>query len=286
MLHLLSKGFISSKSATDSYGSDCENDDLESLIVNRRWYHLLARIVAATGAGTSKNKIEMLMDLGDSGENVLHRVCRYHPTPEVVELIIHELPTAIYQTNDQGQYPIHCAAEWGACPKVIRILSDRCRDTLKIQDNQGRTPLHLACNDYCDNYKYSQGAVVLQMREAVAQTIKILTKKCPTVVNIEDNEEVTALEYAVLNAFIDLDTIQCIQRASCRRWKQTQVTRRRPSTASFKSDQATRRRASTDSCKNDWLKVLCREHSCNTVATEADYGSHEESGLPWEEKGV
>jgi len=231
------------------------------LIVNRQWHHLLARIVRATGAGTSKNEIQMLMDLDDSGENVLHRVCRYHPTPEIVELIIQELPTAISQTNDQGQYPIHCASEWGACPTVIRILSDSCSYALKNQDNQGRTPLHLACKDYWDNYKYTQDAVVLQMREAVAQTIKMLTRKCPTVANLEDNEEVTALEYAVLNDAIDLDTIKCIQRASCQSWKQTQATSRRASTPS--------------------LKGPCRENACTTE--EADYQYHEESGmLPWE----
>ena len=259
----------------DTYcSSHSETDDLESLIANRQWHHLLARIIAATtattgpaGTSTSKNDIHMLMDLDGSGENALHRVCRYHPTPEIVELIIQELPTAIYQTNSQGQYPIHCATEWGACPTVIRILSDRCRYALENQDHQGRTPLHLACNDYCDNYKYTPGAVaVVQMREAVAQTIKMLARKCPMVTNLEDNEEVTALEYALLNDAIDLDTIQCIQRASCRTWKHTQ---------------AASRRASTPSCKSD-LKGYCRRDSCSTVATEDDDRSHEESDLPWE----
>jgi len=242
MLQLLCKGFRRSKSVTDRYGSHSETDDLESLIANRQWHHLLARIVAATatngpaGNSTLKNDIQMLMDLDYSGENVLHRVCRYHPTPEIVELIIQELPTAIYQTNSQGQYPIHCATEWGACPTVIRTLSDRCRYALENQDHQGRTPLHLACIDYCDNYKYTPGAVaVVQIREAVAQTIQMLATKCPNVSNLEDNEEITALEYAVLNAaMVDLDTIQCIQRASCQTWKQTQATSRRASTPFLK----------------------------------------------------
>jgi len=104
---------------------------------------------------------------------------------------------------------------------------------------------------------------VVHMREAVAQTIQMLARKCPMVVNLEDNEEVTALEYAVLNDAIDLDTIQCIQRASCQTWKQTQLTSRR---------------ASMPSCKSD-LNGPCRQDSCSTVATEDDDRSHEESGL-------
>ena len=59
-------------------------------------------------------------------------------------------------------------------------------------------------------------------RDSLSQVIQILTKECPTVANFEDDEGISALEYAI-ECRAKLGSIQYIQRASYHVWKKEEA---------------------------------------------------------------
>ena len=159
----------------------------------------------------------------DTGDNILHIACKNNPSPEIVLDIMNALPDAVFQTNDKHQYPIHCAAEWGACPEVIHMMCERNPTALEHQDIEERTPLILACKCYMYNYKNKEDRPFLQKEHAAAQSVRLIVRNCPSASQIEDNNDSSCIEYALISG-IDLGTIRCIQRASYREWKRREKT--------------------------------------------------------------
>ena len=163
-----------------------------------------------------KSVDEDSMQFAESGDNVLHLACKHHAPLEVVVGMMEQLPNAAAETNRQGQYALHCAAQWGACPEVIHLIYNAHHFALEHQDNDDRTPLMLACKYYRTNYRYTKGEPTIS--QAVAATIRMLARSCPSVSILEDKEHLSSIEYALYSG-VDLGTIRCIQMASCREWK-------------------------------------------------------------------
>lgn len=196
--------------------SSSESGGLKDLIAKKLWHVLLTRIISE-----SCDSIENIMDLDGDGNNLLHLVCRNNPTVEVVEEILQDFPELSKKPNRDGQYPIHYAAQWGSSPSVIRLLCEKHNLALEYPDCHGQTPLILACKYYSKNYSYKrtlQDDSFLRNGHAASQAIKMIARARPSAANIEDSTGCTAIEYA-LDSDIDLDTIQCVQRASYRDWK-------------------------------------------------------------------
>jgi hypothetical protein len=152
-----------------------------------------------------------------NNESILHIACRNQPPLEIIQLIIEKCPNFIStMTTKEKQYPIHLAAVYGAHPAVISFLIDKYPPAC-CSDYKGRTPLHLACQNYATHYKEDKPVKgedpPLFMEEAMLQTVRILTRKCPKMVNATDDDDMTALEYAICGN-IHLEIVQSIQRAT------------------------------------------------------------------------
>ncbi|KAL7528671.1 hypothetical protein ACHAXR_002565 [Thalassiosira sp. AJA248-18] len=83
----------------------------------------------------------------DTGENILHDVCRFRPPADVVETLL----TALRHrrgftsgTDDQGRTPLHLAADSGALPEIIDALICADPTPATMGDKECRSPLHLA----------------------------------------------------------------------------------------------------------------------------------------------
>ena len=153
---------------------------------------------------------------GHQNETLLHYACRFHPPLSVIQSIVNRFPTWCSRLDSNGQSPLHMAAQYGAEPDIIEYLCVPNRSTSGIQDKLGKTPLHLACISYADHYKKKK-----TLNSALVLTIKILIRSSPSTVNLEDNYNMNALEYAI-NAEHGMKVYRIIQKTSEKEYKKKQ----------------------------------------------------------------
>lgn len=221
MLQLICSIKRKHKISSRSRSEELDSLSLEELISRRIWHEVLPRLFPEHSSDQS-NSTYANFESGKEGENILHTVCRFHPTPEIVDAILMRCPRASTEANSHGQFPIHIAAGWGAHPTVIQMLVKHSAKPLKQVDVHNRSPLILACKYYAQSYRYTDDMPVLLGRDALSQAIQILTKECPTVANFEDDKGISALEYAI-ESRAKLGSIQHIQRASYHVWKKEEA---------------------------------------------------------------
>lgn len=189
-----------------------------TLINSRRWRVLREKLAA----GAVASDVDDIMNIENSGESILHAVCRKNPPVDIVTTIVSTFPSTVSQLNESNQYPIHIAAQCGALPKIIKHLCACCPDASCLRDVAGKTPLHLACEHYLSSYRSMKENMCPQ--EAMGETISTLTMKTLSVIHLEDGNGKTALEYAI-DTGTDLVIVQRLQRDCERHMKEVQAAR-------------------------------------------------------------
>lgn len=189
-----------------------------TLIKNRRWRTLREKLVA----GTIDSNIYDVMNIENSGETILHAVCRKNPPEDIVTKIVNAFPKTVSQLNESDQYPIHVASQCGALPKIIKKLYKNCPDAACRCDVAGKTPLHLACEHYLSSYRSVKEN--MRPKQAMEETISTLTRTAFSVIHLEDEKGMTALEYAIETG-TDLVIVQKLQRDTERCLKEQQAAR-------------------------------------------------------------
>jgi len=151
-------------------------------------------------------------------DGALHFACRFHPPLDVIVSIAEVFPGAVLHCDKAGRYPLHIAAKWGASPLVLRFLVEEEPSVCAIQDETGRTPLHHICRSYGRNYsvRKNDGRT---LKEALLEVVRGLCKASPATVNLEDEEDMTALEYAI-ESDLDMKVVRTMQKACEKDWKQ------------------------------------------------------------------
>lgn len=202
--------------ARGSRERDINVSEMPNLILNQKWKsmrRLLSfqreNIVEYTDSWSS-----------DDGETLLHWVCRFHPPLDILESIYVCSPKCIQQVDKLGRYPIHTACKYGASMIIIAFLLKSCKLTASAQDEMGKTPLHLVAQYYFDNYAESSPDYI-PAEKAMVEVVKILCLAAKNIVNLEDHNDMSALEIA-LEYSVPLKVLKAIQRASEKDWKARQ----------------------------------------------------------------
>ena len=83
----------------------------------------------------------------DVGENILHDMCHFNPTLNVMETLLsslrHHRRGYTSGKDEMGRTPLHVAAACGSDPQVIHALALADPSQASIGDIDGRTPLHI-----------------------------------------------------------------------------------------------------------------------------------------------
>lgn len=83
----------------------------------------------------------------DMGENILHDMCHFNPTLNVMETLLsslrHHRRGYTSGKDEMGRTPLHVAAACGSDPQVIHALALADPSQASIGDIDGRTPLHI-----------------------------------------------------------------------------------------------------------------------------------------------
>lgn len=173
------------------------------------------RKVLSTESGKDALR-EGITSLGIDG--ALHFACRFHPPLDVIVSMAGIFPGAVLHCDKAGRYPLHIAAKWGASPLVLRFLVEEEPSVCGLQDETGKTPLHHICRSYGRNYSIRKNDG-RPLKESLVEVVRGLCKASPGTVNLEDNEDQTALELAI-EADYDLKVVRTIQKACEKDWKQ------------------------------------------------------------------
>jgi hypothetical protein len=157
---------------------------------------------------------------GEGNTTMLHLCCQMNAPVDVVLMIHSVCPQAIELPDGLGRFPLHIAAKHGASPYVVRFLVDKYAQAAAVQDMNGMTPLHLCCESYMKNFKPIDGEDVSR-QEATEAVVTMLCKAAPQAVNVEDKNDMSAIEYAI-DSDCPLRAIKKIQKTSEKAWKKSQ----------------------------------------------------------------
>ena len=176
------------------------------------------RTLMSTEVGQVAVQNELLSSNDFAAESALAYASRFHPPMDVLRAVADLLPPDVASRPDPvGRSPLHIAVKAGAPPPVVRYLAEMDPAAGATQDKHGRTPLHYAAQSYASNYD-PRRPDDMPKKEAVLEVVRYLCKLSPTTVNLEDDEEYTALEYAIEND-LDIKVVRSLQKACEKDWK-------------------------------------------------------------------
>lgn len=117
------------------------------------------------------------------------------------------------------------ACAWGASPATIQFLIDEHPVAASIQDNEGKAPIHHLCQSFVLNYQdasiMSQDTSLMStsVTDSMLSIVDMLKTAAPHSFNLEDNDEMNAVEYALLSES-DIKVVKIIQRACRDDWRE------------------------------------------------------------------
>lgn len=154
-----------------------------------------------------------------SAETLLHLALKCQPPMDIILELLGGFPEAVSLPDSMGRLPLHVAAEYGASSAVILHLLVRNENAAGEQNATGKTPLHLACKTYTLAYNPTNDAKT--MEHAFGEVVRMLGDAAPAAVNMEDNQGMTPLEYA-LEWDCPYPVYRKLQKQSQKSWKQSQ----------------------------------------------------------------
>lgn len=135
---------------------------------------------------------------------------RFDPPPHVVKLLLTVDPDSPARVDCLRRTPLHVACGTRASHQVIQFLARAHPGACDVQDRDGKTPLHLACDSSCELFVGDGGMAREPPSYEVVQTLR---KASPQSVPLEDNDEMSALEHAILSG-ADIKVIKLLQYAT------------------------------------------------------------------------
>jgi len=107
--------------------------------------------------------------------------------------------------------------------RLIDYLLDKDKSAASVKDSLGKTPLHLLCENYSSTAEFGKGGEHISPEDNMIESTRVLIKAAPEIVNIEDNDDITAAEYCIKSG-APYDAVRSIQKASESDWKKRSIT--------------------------------------------------------------
>jgi len=148
-----------------------------------------------------------------NGMTILHACSRFNPPPHVILRIIELCPDAPRARDCLDRTPLHVMAGTCAASFVIEVLVDAFPEACMMQDMDGRTPLHFACDSSCELFEDNNSKNSIPRPPPSYRTIDVLVKASYDSVILEDEDGMSAIEYALCSN-ADLQTVKLLQRAA------------------------------------------------------------------------
>lgn len=149
---------------------------------------------------------------------LVHFVCRFQAPTSIVRLVAKTYQESVKSADALGRFPIHIACAWGASPETIEFLINEHPVAASIQDNEGKAPIHHLCQSFTLNYE-DASLVAMPVKDTMMSIVSLLKVAAPKSFNLEDNDEMNAIEYAI-ESDTDIKVVKFIQRACRDDWRE------------------------------------------------------------------
>ena len=167
--------------------------NLESLIARRKWNRLRSLLNSADFDFYAKN----------SSPDILHILYASNPPLDIVTDLLGLCGSRVTEIDSTGRTPLHMATASGAPLEVVEPLITMYPAAAGIPDSRGETPLMLAS-------AHGKGAD--------KSLIKALIRASPHTVIDEDDEGISAIEYALLSE-VPREIFRMLQKACAKERK-------------------------------------------------------------------
>mmetsp|Transcript_26611 Transcript_26611/g.39596 ORF Transcript_26611/g.39596 Transcript_26611/m.39596 type:complete len:290 (+) Transcript_26611:45-914(+) len=190
-----------------------DGPNLCKLIANERWLEIQELLTSP------KDDVDIIDEDGAvTREVIIHQACSHRAPKEILQSLSSEYWKSLYHADSDGRFPIHVAALNGAGPDIVSFLINSNSASAGIKDALGKTPLHYICEEFL---KKNKGTNSLQCHQNMFRTVALLIKSAPSSVNVEDNEEMNPIEYAITSG-AHVGIIKEMQKASRYCWRARQ----------------------------------------------------------------
>lgn len=146
------------------------------------------------------------------GMTLLHAVARFDPPLSIVAKMIEIYPHLPSATDCLGRTPLHVAAGLGASPDIIKLLAQSWPAACISPDEDGKTPLHFACDTSCELFADDSNNKTPSRATPNHNSIRYLLSVSLHPAAMEDIDEMSPLEYAILSD-AEIDTVKLLQLA-------------------------------------------------------------------------
>lgn len=145
---------------------------------------------------------------------IIHFAARFQAPLRVMALLAKAYPMSLKSADSTGRYPIHVAAKWAASPDVMSYLVKMNPSVSGVQDSTGKTPMHYVAEFYIAHFNNVQWS----RDDAMLQVVRLLKNAAPLSVNLEDEEGMTCIEYALISD-AHIKVVKTMQRACRDDWR-------------------------------------------------------------------
>ncbi|KAL3762094.1 hypothetical protein ACHAW5_007868 [Stephanodiscus triporus] len=162
-----------------------------------------------------------------NGMTILHACVRSNPPTNIVRLLLALVPESLCHVDCLHRTPLHVAVGTRADLSVIQLLADAYPAACSVQDMDGKTPLHLACDSSCELFEGDYEK--LPHDPPSIGVVFVLVRAWPWSVPLEDKDDTSALEYAILSDS-SIEVVKLLQHAT-----RTQCEKQTQQVMSFKT---------------------------------------------------
>jgi len=187
-------------------------DDLLMLVTRQKWKKVQKKLPTLSITDDIKYSIKCCSGCVQ-GHNLLHLVSRVCPPLSIVQTIHENIPNSVCEADCMKRFPSHVAALHGARPDVIDYLVRANIDGANKCDFEGKSVLHHMFNDY--RKKFHTLIKTKQHSNRMQELVSLIYDVAPSTLIAEDKEEMTPLEYAIIEE-VDIKTVKRLQKSAAK----------------------------------------------------------------------
>ena len=153
-----------------------------------------------SSSGRRSSSPFMMLDASSketSSNSLLHDTIIKGSTDATLLRIAEHFPGLLGHRCDHGRFPVHTACAFAASVDFISKCVSMYPRTAAAQDNDGRTPFHFLCKSYAKRCYAFTSWDRTAIEKRMTRILWILYRKAPSVIILEDNHGVDAVEYAL-----------------------------------------------------------------------------------------
>ena len=133
------------------------------------------------------------------GMTLLHVMVRGNPPSDILCYLIKLCPEMASVKDDLGRCPLHIAACSEASPLHLKLIARAYPAACDAQDKDGRTPLHFLCDTSATLFAEEvMPSTPQHKKELKHEAIVALLSESPNAAAIEDENEMSPLEHAIM----------------------------------------------------------------------------------------